>query len=313
VKRLLASVSHLALAVLVFLTGVSHADAAGRIQVVASLPDLATVTREVGGDRVEVTALAEPTQDPHFVDARPHLILKLNRADLLVRAGLDLELGWLPGLVHGARNSRIYDGTTGNLDASTAVSVKDLPSGKVDRTMGDVHPSGNPHYMTDPLNAARVARAIADRLARLDPSGSAGYKARSAAFEKKAGEVARRISARFKALPESRRRVVTYHKSLTYLVDWLGLTVVDHLEPKPGIAPSPAHVARVLAEMRRSRVPAIIQEAYYPSRTSQLVAGKSGAKLVLLPGFPDFAAGESYFENLEELTGKLLDALEDRA
>jgi len=312
-NRSFAAMMRLTLAALVLLAGSPGASAAGKLQVVASLPDLAAVAQEVGGDRVEVAALAETTQDPHFVDARPHLILKLNRADLLVHAGLELELGWLPVLVRGARNSRIYDGTPGNLDASTAISVKEIPTGKVDRTMGDVHPTGNPHYMTDPQNGGRVARAIADRLAKLDPAHAASYKARAEAIQKRSGEMARRIAAQFNALPEAKRRVVTYHRSLTYLVDWLGLIVVDELEPKPGIAPSPAHVAKVLAEMRQAKVAAILQEVYYPSRTSQLVATRSGAKLVLIPGFPDFAGGERYLDNLEEIADKVFQALESRS
>ncbi len=303
----------LAIAAALVLAGGSVTPAADKLAVVTSLPDLAAVAKEVAGDRADVISLAESTQNPHFVDARPHLILELNRADLLVHSGLELEIGWLPVLVRGSRNPRIYDGTPGNLDASTAIKVKDVPGGKVDRTMGDVHAGGNPHYMNDPHNAARVAQAIADRLAKLDPPNAGAFKTRLAAFQARAREEGKRIRARFRALPPARRRIVTYHRSLTYLVDWLGLTVVDELEPKPGIPPSPAHVATVLAEIRQSHVPVIVQESFYPSRMSELVAARSGAKLVVLPGFPDYGSGQSYLDHLEKMTDKLYDALEARS
>ncbi|MBM3266529.1 MAG: zinc ABC transporter substrate-binding protein [Candidatus Sericytochromatia bacterium] len=286
------------------------AAAAGKVQVVASLPDLAAVAREVGGDRVEVTALAEATQDPHHVDARPHLILKLNRADLLIQAGMELEVGWLPVLVRGARNPRIYAGAAGHMDASAAIRAKDVPAGKVDRTMGDVHPSGNPHYMSDPRNAAAMARALADRLAKLDPGDGPGYRARAEEFERRARAAAAREAARFGALPAARRRIITYDRSLTYLVDWLGLSAVGELEPKPGIPPSPAHVAQVIATIREMGVPAIVQEAYYPRRTAELVARRSGAKLVALPGFPDFSGGQDYLTYMGKLADQLYAALE---
>lgn len=308
-----ACAAAIAVGVAILATLARPACAADKLRIVASLPDLAAIAREVGGDRVEVAALADPNQDPHHVDARPHLVLKLNRADLLVHAGLELEVGWLPVLIRGARNSRIYEGTPGSFDASTVIQVKDVPVGKVDRTMGDVHPGGNPHYLTDPRNGGLVAVALADRLARLDTVGASAYRSRARALQARAEDLAKREAARFRALPEPRRRVVTYHRSLTYLVDWLGLSVIGTLEPKPGIPPSPAHVASVLGAIRQARVSVIVQEAFYPSRTAQLVASRSGAKLVLLPGFPDFDAGQAYLEYLGGVADKLYSALEGKS
>jgi zinc/manganese transport system substrate-binding protein len=290
---------------LLALSGLAPASALAKVKVVATLPDLAAVAREVGGPDADVDVLAYPSQDPHFVDARPHLVIKLNRANLLVLAGLQLETGWLPTLLTGARNGRIQVGSTGYLDASTVVPLKQVPAGQIDRSMGDIHPGGNPHYMADPRNGARVAGAIAQRLSALDPSHAAAYQARARAFQAQANALGAAQAKRFATLAAPRRQVVTYHQSLIYLLEWLGLKQVTTIEPKPGIPPAPQHVASVLGQMRASGVEVVAQEEYFPTAAGRLLAEKAKARLVVLPGGTDFEKGESYLAYVQGLADKL--------
>jgi zinc/manganese transport system substrate-binding protein len=288
--------------------------ALAKLGVVATLPDLACVCREVGGPDVEVTALSVPTQDPHFVDARPSLVLPLNRADLLVLTGLQLEIGWLPNLITGSRNSRIQPGGPGSqngyFDASTVVSLKQVPAQAINRSMGDIHPGGNPHYMIDPREAARVARALAERMGQLDPPHRAGYTARAAAFATACNQLAAKEIGRFAALPADRRKVVVYHQSMIYLLDWLGVEQSDTLEPKPGIPPAPDHVVAVIQRMRQEHVPLVLYEDYRPRAVGELVASKTGAKLVVIPGGPDFDGGQRYLDYVQVVTHKLFTGLQ---
>jgi zinc/manganese transport system substrate-binding protein len=287
--------SHLLALSLFFAPSIALAD----LDVVATTPDLAAVAKEVGGAHVEVTALALATQDPHFVDARPHLALALARADLLIAVGLDLEVGWLPTLQTGARNSDIQRGARGFLEASSLVGLLDVPTERVDRSMGDVHPGGNPHFMYDPRRVARVARGIARRMGELDPENRQAYEENAAAF------VARldRERARWERelAPLRGRAVVSYHRSMTYLAEWLGLDVVEQLEPRPGISPNPRHVARVVATARSRQARMILQESFYPTSTSRLVAEQSRAPLVVIPAQPGFREGQSYFAWMNEV------------
>jgi zinc/manganese transport system substrate-binding protein len=283
------------------------APARARLVVAATVPDLAAIAKAVGGKRAEVVALTLPTQDPHYVDARPHLVLRLNRADLLLLAGLQLEIGWLPTLITGARNAKIQKGAEGYLDCSTLVRLKEVPRTKIDRSMGDIHPGGNPHYLIDPDNGMRVARGIARRLARLDPAGSKTYWSNAKALVGALEGAKRRWALQLK--PHRGTPVVAYHRSWIYFTEAMGLKVVAHLEPKPGIPPNAAHVLRVIRTMRASRVPVVLQEAYYPDRTARLVAKKTGARLLVLPGGTHLRRGETYLGRLQVLVSRLLAAL----
>ncbi|MFT3771398.1 MAG: metal ABC transporter substrate-binding protein [Minicystis sp.] len=295
----------LVMLVLVLVLGVARAEAA--VLVVTTTPDLAAIARQVGGPRVEVESLALPTQDPHFVDARPNLALRLNKADLLVLQGLSLEVGWLPVLLTGARNPKIQPGAAGYLDASTVISPLEVPSGEVTRAQGDIHPGGNPHYLQDPRNGAKVGRAIADQLGKIDPADAAGYEERAGRLEKEATGLAARLAEKAATLDASRRKVVVYHRSWTYLERWLGLNEIGAVEPKPGIPPDPGHVAALLAAMRSQGARAILAESYYPQTTTRLLAEKSGAALVILPG----GAGdhETYLGHVQQVAERILAAL----
>lgn len=283
------------------------APAEAKVQVVATVPDLAAIARAVAGDRAAVLSLTLPTQDPHFVDARPHLALKLNRADLLLKVGLDLEVGWLPTLVTGARNSKLQPGNDGHLDCSTLVRLQEVPRQKIDRSMGDVHAGGNPHYLIDPDNAARVARGVAARLGKLDPEGKAAYSQRAARFvaalnKAKAGWAQ-------KLAPFKGTAVVPYHKSWVYFVQAMGLKAVAHLEPKPGIPPNARHVLRVIRAMKAGKVRLMLQEEYYPDRTAKLVAGKTGARLLVLQGGTHLRKGDGYIKRMDRMVSALAAAL----
>jgi zinc/manganese transport system substrate-binding protein len=237
------------------------------------------------------------------------LVLALNRADMLVFTGLELEVGWLPNLITGSRNPRIQPGgpggVTGFLDASTVIPLKQVPLLRIDRSMGDIHPGGNPHYMSDPNNGARVALSIADRLSIVDPANRAAYRKRAQDFQAACQAFSRQQVTRFGALPETKRQVVVYHQSLIYLVEWLGLEQVNTLEPKPGIPPSPGHVAQVLSQMRTVGVEAILQEEFWPTTISQLLAAKTQARVAVLPGGPDFDKGQTYLGYVKELADKV--------
>jgi zinc/manganese transport system substrate-binding protein len=255
--------------------------AEAKVRVVTSIETFADLARQVGGDRVEVKALSRGTMDPHFVEPKPNLVLELNRADLLVYVGLELEIGWLPPLVLGARNPKIQPGQPGNLDASSRIPVLDVPATKVDRSLGDIHPQGNPHYWLPPANALIVARAIAERLSTIDPAGAAAYKSNLERFGADLGR--RRVEWEKRAAGLRGTKVVPYHKSWSYVSAWLGLIEVDAVEPKPGIPAPPSHIAQLIGLMRKENIKVILMESFYPRNTVELVAQKAGARALVLP------------------------------
>jgi zinc/manganese transport system substrate-binding protein len=286
----------------------SGVDARAKVKVAATVPDLAAIARAVGGDRAEVFSLTLPTQDPHFVDARPHLALQLSKADLLLLVGLELEVGWLPVLLTGARNPAIQNGTDGYLDCSTVAALKEVPRAKIDRSQGDIHPGGNPHYLVDPGNSRRIAAAVAQRLGKLDPAGAKAYAANARAF----GDALAKAEARWQEQlkPYRGMAVVAYHKSWIYFTDTMGLRIAEHLEPKPGIPPNAAHILRVIQTMRAQKTRVLLQEEYYPDRTAKLVCDKTGARLLILAGGTRVRDGESYLQRMDAMVQKLLHALQ---
>lgn len=284
---------------LVLRTGTARAELA----VVSTTPDLASLARSIGGARVKVSALSLPSQDPHWVDARPHLALSLSKADLLLVTGADLEAGWLPTLLTGSRNGKVQRGAKGYLDCSTLVSLLEVPSGKVDRSMGDVHAQGNPHYMLDPKRVERVAVGIGKRLSELDPEGKSAYLEGTRRFVDELR--AARAGWEQKLSKLRGRSVLAYHRSLSYLADWLGLKVVDHLEPRPGIPPNPRHIAHVIEVGKSERVVGVLQESWFPRNAPKVVADKLGVKLVVLGTMPDFDRGDSYVTNMNQLVSAL--------
>jgi len=251
------------------------------LHVVSSIPTLGSLAKEVGGNRVEVESLGKGYQDPHFVEPKPNLMLVLNRADLLLHVGLELEIGWLPPLVLGSRNPKIQPGELGNLDCSRSIPVLDVPTTKVDRSMGDIHPQGNPHYWIPPANAKIIAREIEQRLVQLDPDGRAEYEKNLAKFN---GRVDASVKAWAPMIARVRGlKIVTYHKSWSYVSQWLRLEEIGYVEPKPGIPPDPQHLARLIAVMKQDGVQMLLVEDFYNKSVASLVAQKAGAKMLVLP------------------------------
>jgi zinc/manganese transport system substrate-binding protein len=278
------------------------------LHVVTSLPDLASLAAAIGGDRVETFALAKGYQDPHFVDAKPSFVLKLARADLLIVAGLELEIGYLPPLIDQSRNGRIQPGGPGYLDASTGCEVLNRPTGVVTRAMGDVHPYGNPHYWTDPENGRVIARSIAARLAELDPAGKPSFDANLAAFEKRLAAKVDEWETRM--APFAGAKVITFHDSWPNFAKRFKLVVAGTVEPKPGIPPSPSHTLEIINLMITERIPAILVEPYFDSKTPDAIAAKAGATVVTLyPSVGGLPEIRDYFDLFDRDVAALVEAL----
>jgi zinc/manganese transport system substrate-binding protein len=275
--------------------------ARARLEVVTTIPDFGAIAVEVGGPHVRVTALVKPTQDPHFVDARPSLMVDLNRADLLLVTGMELESGWLPPLMTGSRNPEIQRGADGYLDCSTLIKPMDVRT--PDRAKGDIHPGGNPHYWTDPRNGLAIARGIARRLIELDAAHEKDYRRRLQGFvdrlQARMAEWEKRLS------PYRGTRVVVYHESWVYFLDWAGFVQAGALEPKPGIPPRPSHVATLIQRVRGQNVRYVIQESFYPTNLSKIFAKKSGATLKVLPTMVGAGGTHTYFDVIERLVEAL--------
>jgi zinc/manganese transport system substrate-binding protein len=252
------------------------------VKVVTTTAGLAALAREVAGDRARVESLSRGIQDPHFVDANPILAVKLRNADLLVDIGADLEIGWLPPLVTQSRNGRIQPGGPRRLTAASVVALADLPTGPVDRSMGDLHPAGNPHFLTDPGRALQVASAIAERLAAIDPASAPVYRERLADLERRLGAAAVRWKQAL--APVRGKKILSRHRTLTYFLEWTGLQTAGELEPRPGVPPSPAHLANMVGVAQREGVKAISVENYYDTKSAEVVARHAGAKIVQIPG-----------------------------
>ena len=256
------------------------APASAALKVITTTSDLASIAAEVGGDKITVDSIGKGYQDPHFVEAKPSFVIKLNSADLLIAVGRELEIGWLPPLVNQARNAKVQPGGAGYLDASQTVRILDIPTGQLTRAMGDVHPSGNPHYWLDPENGKRIAKAIADKLGAMDPANAAYFQQREADFERRLTAA----DARWKAAlaPYKGAKVVTYHRSWPNFIDHFGFDVVGYVEPKPGIPPSPSHTIDLIAEMKRQNVKVILVEPYFDLKTPNSIAQNTGAQVVVL-------------------------------
>jgi len=250
------------------------------VNVMASTEDLADLTRQVGGDKVKVESIARGYQDPHFVEAKPSFILKLAKADLLVVVGRELEIGWLPPLVQQSRNAKIQPGAEGYLDASLTAKILEIPTGQITRAMGDVHPQGNPHYWLDPGNGRHIAKAIADKLAKMAPADAAYFQSRYADFDKRLAEAEKRWDAQM--APYKGLKIVTYHRSWPNFTDRFGLDVIGYVEPRPGIPPSPSHTIDLIGEMKRQNVKLILVEPYFDLKTPNSIARETGATVLVL-------------------------------
>lgn len=252
-----------------------------KLNIVASTSDLGALAAEIGKDKVTVTSIAKPTEDPHFVDAKPSFIVKLNKADMLIEGGLQLEIGWLPPLVMGARNKKILPGQAGYLTASTGVEIVDVPKTPGDRSMGDIHSFGNPHFILDPSNGKIVATHICERLCQIDTVNCNYYKNNLQGFVRRLDQ---KLSEWQKILqPFQGTKIVTYHKTFPYLARRFNLNVLGTLEPKPGVPPSPSHLNSLIPMMKNEGVKLIIIEEFRERKIPEFAASQTGAKIVILP------------------------------
>lgn len=280
---------------------------AGKIRVVTTTEDLAAITKSVGGDRVQVDFIARGTQDAHFIDAKPSYILKLSRADLFVQIGLDLEIGWVPPLLMGARNAKIQQGEKGYVNASEGIDLLDIPPGRTDRSAGDVHAEGNPHYWLDPMNGHQIASNIVAGLIRIDPEGKGAYEQNLKQFLEKLDLAI--TGWRKKMEPLKGEKVVTYHNSWIYFLKRFSLNAVAYVEPKPGIPPSSSHLAQLIRRIQDEGIKIIIVEPYYNGKVVHFVARKAGVKIVLLSPSVSTGTGiDDYFQLFEHLIVTLTEA-----
>jgi zinc/manganese transport system substrate-binding protein len=286
------------------------AHAAKKLNVITATTDLASLAQEVGGDKIDVEAIAKGYQDPHFVEAKPSFLLKLRHADLLVVVGLDLEIGWLPPLITQSGNPHIQPAAAGYLDASQFAEILEKPQGQVSRAMGDVHPLGNPHYWLDPENGRRIAKGIANKLAEMDTPNASYYQQRFQDFDKRLTAAEQNWDAQMK--PYVGRKVVTYHKSWPNFAKHFNLNVVGYIEPRPGIPPTPGHTIELIQQMKRDNVKIIMVEPYFDLKTPNNIASATGGKvLVMLPSVGGEKDITDYFKLFDYDIGMLKKAFDE--
>jgi zinc/manganese transport system substrate-binding protein len=291
---------------LVLLVTMIHAFAADTVKVVTSTQDLASITKAIGGDKVEVFSIANGTQNPHFVAAKPSYILKLKNADMLVQVGLDLE-PWLEPLVENSRNTRIQKGHPGYVDASRGIAPLGVPTGKVDRSMGDVHAHGNPHYWLDPVNAKTISANITSGLKRVDPDNAQYYEQQKQLFLK---QLAAKITIWMKrAKPLQGQKILAYHDSWAYFTKRFGLQIAGYIEPKPGIPPSPKHIQSLIKRVKEEGISLIIMEPYFTKSSPSVIANATGAKIAVLPPSAGGTGADDYFALFDTILNVLLNNL----
>src|SRR4051812_45182987 len=299
---------HFGYMVVLLLSAGGTVSAQGKLSVMASTQDLASIAGEVGGDRISVDSIAKGYQDPHFVEAKPSFILKLQHADLLVVVGRELEIGWLPPLIQQSRNAKIQPGAGGYLDASAHAKILDIPQGQITRAMGDVHPLGNPHFWLDPENGKIVARDLAAKLTELRPADKAYFEQRLGEFATKLDAAEQRwLSA---MAPYKGVKVVTYHRSYPNFADRFGLEVVGYVEPRPGIPPTPQHTLDLINEMKRQNVKLVLVEPYFDLKTPNAIGRQTGAQvLVMPPSVGGVKEATDYFKLFDYDINLLVDAI----
>ncbi|MCG3118489.1 MAG: Manganese-binding lipoprotein MntA [bacterium] len=295
------------LAVLV-LSGFATVSAQDKLRVVTSLPDLKSIAEFVGGEKVEVFAIATGFQNPHFVDPKPSYILKLSKADLFATVGLDLETGWVPPLLNSARNAKILKGGAGYVDASTNVPLLQVPS-SVNRGEGDIHIYGNPHYWLDPVNGKIIAQNIYEALRRVAPGDQAYFQANLNKFNEQIDAKTKEWIA--KMLPFKGTKIMAYHNEWPYFEQRFGLQIVDFLEPKPGIPPTPSQLAKVITEMKRDNIKIVINSPYFAAQSADLVARNVGGTVITLATSVGADPGiKTYFDLFDYNIAKMVEALQ---
>jgi ABC-type Zn uptake system ZnuABC Zn-binding protein ZnuA len=301
-----------AIAILVVALGVpglapGHAAAADKLRVVATTTDLKALTEAVGGNLVDVDSLARGNQNPHDLEVRPSLMVKVRRADLLVINGLELDQ-WAEVAVQGANNPKVLPGAPGRVDASEGLPVLEVPTAKVDRSMGDVHPVGNPHYTTDPGMAPQVTANILNGLVRLQPQSRPAFEKNRAAFLATLEQAMSRWTAAL--APFKGAKIVQFHPNLVYLFTRFGLVKGGAIEDRPGIPATPGHLARLIQEMKQEQIKLVVVEPWNDVKLAERVAGEAGAKVrVLAPSVGAVKEATSYLDTVDYNVRALADGL----
>jgi zinc/manganese transport system substrate-binding protein len=251
-----------------------------KLNVFTCEPEWAALAQELGGDQVSVYSATTPLQDPHRIEARPSLIARIRNADLLVCTGAELEVGWLPLLLTQSGNPKIQPGSPGYVEASQYVAKLEVPRA-VDRSLGDIHPSGNPHVHLDPRNIAKVAAVLGERMARLDAGNASAYRQRTSSFQERWSSAMQRWDrdkARLEAVP-----IVVYHRDFSYFISWSGMREAGSLEPKPGIPPTPSHLAELVDQMKRDPAKVVVYSPYNDPRPAQFLSQRAGIPSAMVP------------------------------
>src|SRR5438445_888666 len=284
--------------------------AQGKLNVIATTKDPASIAREIGGDRITIESIAKGYQAPHFVESKPRFILKLQRADLLIVVGRELEIGWLPPLVQQSRNGKIQPGAEGYLDASLTAQILEIPSGNITRAMGDVHPFGNPHYWTDPENGKRIGKAVSEKLVQFRPNDRAVFEQKLADFTSRLDTAEKRWLAMMAPYKGTKMVMVTYHRSFPNFAERFGLDIVGYVEPRPGIPPTPQHTLDLINEMKRQNVKLVLVEPYFDLKTPNAIGRDTGARVLVMP--PSVGGGKAatdYFKLFDYDINLLVDAI----
>ncbi len=272
---------HLAFMLTTLLIAPTLARAQAKLNVMTTTEDLASIAREIGGDHITVDSMAKGYQDPHFVEAKPSFILKLQKADVLICVGRELEIGWLPPLIQQSRNAKIQVGAAGYLDASLAATILEIPNGNITRAMGDVHPLGNPHYWMDPENGKRIAKEMASKFSELRAGDAAYFQQQLASFTTRIDAAEKRWLAQM--APYKGTKMVTYHRSFPNFAERFGLDIIGYVEPRPGIPPTPQHTFDLENEMKRQNVKLVLVEPYFETKTPEKIGRDTGAQVLVVP------------------------------
>jgi ABC-type Zn uptake system ZnuABC Zn-binding protein ZnuA len=280
---------------------------ATKINVVTTTADLKSITELIGGDKVDVSSIATGYQNPHFVDPKPSYIIKLSRADMFVTVGLDLETGWSPQLLSSSRNLKIQKGSNGYVDASAGVTLLQVPS-TINRGEGDIHIFGNPHYWLDPINGKQVAKNICDGLEKISPENKAFFEANLKTFDDKIDLKMKEWT--MKMVPYKGIKIVAYHNEWCYFEQRFGLEIVDFLEPKPGIPPTPTQLVKIISEVKSNAIKVIISSPYFTTSSSEVVSKQTGAKTIVLgTSVGAFDSIRDYFDLFDYDIDKLIQGL----
>ncbi len=279
-----------------------------KLKVVATTPDLAAIAQEVGGAAVEITTLARPTEDPHFVDPKPSFVVKLSKADVLIDGGAELESSWLSPLLQRAGNRAVLPGGAGRIEANVGIEMLEVPT-TLDRSKGDIHAAGNPHFLVDPANAVIFARRLGEAFARLDPAGAETYRANTDKFTRALD--GKLVEWQKTLEPYKGQSIVGYHNSWPYFARRFGFKIDLFLEPKPGLPPTPGHLADVIERMKQENACVIIVDCYLDRRTAESVAKRTGAKTVEVTQYPGGVKGTEggYIQLIDYLVKSIREAL----